>query len=154
MALMGCNGQSAGPSAKTAVRIGVYDSRMVAFAGSAPFGKWMTALRAEHDKARAAGDDTRVAELVAEADNRRKLMHKQGFSTAPVDDILKHITDRMSAIKAKASGTTAKVGGKVLTFYFPTAKESPAVTVEGGAAVVGNQRVTIKDGNLVLAVTG
>lgn len=35
-------------------------------------------------------------------------MHIQGFSTAPVDNILDHIKDRLSAIKEKA-GVTALV---------------------------------------------
>jgi hypothetical protein len=60
--------------------------------------------------------------------------------------------DVMLVTTAKASGTTVKAGGKSLTFYFPTAKEPPAVTVRGNIAVVGKQRVSIENGNLVLAV--
>ena len=44
------------------------------------------------------------------------------------------------------------LGGKKLTFYFPTVKEPPRVKVQGPAAVVGRRRVTIKDGNLVLSI--
>jgi len=62
--------------------------------------------------------------------------------------------DVMLVTTAEASGIRAKVAGKVLTFYFPTAKDPPAVTVEGNKAIVGKQRVTIEDGNLVLAVKG
>lgn len=110
MMLAGCNGRPARPDEEPPVRIGVYDSRAVAvaFAGSAPFAKWMSALRTEHDKANAAGDDKRVAELKAEAASRQKLMHMQGFSTAPVDDVLEHIKDALPAIKDKA-GVSALV---------------------------------------------
>jgi len=60
--------------------------------------------------------------------------------------------DVMLATTAEASGASVKLDGKTLTFYFPTAKEPPAVTVEGNAAAVGRQRIAIEDGNLVLAV--
>jgi len=62
--------------------------------------------------------------------------------------------DVMLVTTAKATGTAVKVDGKDLTFYFPTAQDPPAVTIEGNAAVVGRRRVTIEDGNLVLAVKG
>lgn len=67
------------------VRVGTYDSRSVAiaFAGSEAFNIWMGALKAEHDKAKAAGDYSRVAQLEAEGVARQTLMHRQGFSTAP-----------------------------------------------------------------------
>ena len=60
----------------------------------------------------------------------------------------------MLVTTGKADGQAVNVDGKCLTFYFPTTKEPPAVKVEGNAVVVGKQRVTIEDGNLVLAVTG
>jgi hypothetical protein len=90
-------------------RVGVYDSRAiaVAFMGSevyqATVGKQLTAMRAEHDAAKAAGNQKRVAELEAEGQARQVLLHKQGFSTAPVDDILTLIQDKMPEI-AKAAG--------------------------------------------------
>ncbi len=54
----------------------------------------------------------------------------------------------------QAEGETVEVGGKKLTFHFPTADQPPKVEVQGDAAVVGKQRVTLKDGNLILAVAG
>jgi len=97
-------GDSTTPPASTKERIGVYDSRSVAvaYAGSAVHNKSMSALIAEHEKAKAAGDHKRVAELEAEAASRQQLMHKQGFSTAPVDNILELIQDSLPAIKKKA----------------------------------------------------
>ena len=104
MALSGCAGESALPRGKAKEPIGVYDSRAVAvaFAGSEVFNKRMSALRNEHDKAKTAGDQKRVGQLEAEAVEGQKLMHKQAFSTAPVDNILEQIKDRLPAIKQKA----------------------------------------------------
>ena len=82
VAQTGRAGESVRPRAKTKERIGVYDSRAiaVAFAGSKIFNKWMFEQKAE----------------------LQKLMHNQGFSTAPMDNILEQIKDRLPAIKEKA----------------------------------------------------
>lgn len=113
MVLMGCvasmlagstQAEEAGGKPTAKVPVGTYDSRSVAvaFAGSEAFSKWMGDLKAENDKAKASGDLKRVSEIEAEGATRQKLMHKQGFSTAPVDDILEQIKDRLPAIKKKA----------------------------------------------------
>lgn len=60
----------------------------------------------------------------------------------------------MLVTTGQAEGQAMRLGGKTLTFYFPTEKVVLDVTVEGDAAVVGTQRVMLKDGNLMLAVTG
>ena len=100
------------PGAKPAnakVRIGVYDSRAiaVAFVGSdawkASLGKQLADMKAEYDKAKAEGNRKRVAELEAAGKAQQVLLHKQGFSTAPVEDILEHIKDKMPGI-AKSAG--------------------------------------------------
>jgi hypothetical protein len=85
-------------------RIGVYDSRAVAvaFAGSEPFKKWMGDLTAEHKKAKASGDLQRVKELEAEGAARQQRLHMQGFSTAPVTNILEYIQEKLPAIQEKA----------------------------------------------------
>jgi hypothetical protein len=79
----------------------------MAFVGSAAHkasdGKKMAEMKAEYDKAKAEGNQKRVAELDAWGNAQQALLHKQGFSTAPVDDILKHIKDQMPEI-AKAAG--------------------------------------------------
>ena len=98
-------------SADAKMRVGVYDSRaiLMAFVGSAAHkasdGKKMAEMRAEYDKAKAEGNQKRVAELDAWGNAQQALLHKQGFSTAPVDDILKHIKDQMPEI-----GKVAGVG--------------------------------------------
>jgi hypothetical protein len=115
--LIGCIGclgslasctQSPAGKADTHPRVGVYDSRAVAvaFVGSdvwnATEGKRLAALRAEYDKAKAEGDTKRMAELDAKGRAWQALMHRQGFSTAPVDDILAHIQDRLPGIAEEA----------------------------------------------------
>lgn len=91
------------------LRVGVYDSRaiVIAFVDSPAYkasdGKKLAEMRAEHDKAKAEGNEKRVAELEAWGKAQQVLLHKQGFSTAPVDDILKHIKDQLPEI-AKAAG--------------------------------------------------
>lgn len=117
MVLMGCvvsilvgsarTEEASGKPTAAKVRIGTYDSRSVAvaFVGSEAFNKWMGDLKAERDKAKAVGDQKRVAELQAEGAARQKLMHKQGFSTAPVDNILDQIKNRLPALKEKAGIT-------------------------------------------------
>ncbi len=94
----------------TKVRVGIYDSRSVAvaFAGSPSFNKWLGDLKAEHEKAKASGDQKRVAELEAEGAARQRLLHMQGFSTAPVTNILDKIKNKLPAIKEKA-GVSALV---------------------------------------------
>ena len=88
----------------TKARVGIYDSRAVAvaFAGSAPFNRWLDNLKAEHAKATASGDQQRVAALEAEGKARQRLLHMQGFSTAPVTNILDQIKDKLPALKQKA----------------------------------------------------
>ena len=89
--------------------VGVYDSRAIAiaFVGSEVYratdGKALADLKAEYDKAKAEGDRDRMAELEGKGKAQQALLHKQGFSTAPVDGMLAHIKDQMAGI-AKAAG--------------------------------------------------
>lgn len=110
---------------ETKPRVGVYDSRAiaVAFVGSPVYaateGKKLAERMAEHTKAKAEGNQKRVAELEAWGRAQQVLLHKQVFSTASVDDILKHIQDRMPDI-AKAAGVgpiVSKWDRETLTQY-------------------------------------
>lgn len=85
-------------------RIGTYDSRAiaVAFVGSEVFEQTMADLKLRHDKAQAAGDKELTAKLEAEGIALQKELHKQGFSTAPVENILKHIASQLPEIKKQA----------------------------------------------------
>lgn len=101
----GCPGgepvSTAGPAIET---IGLYDSRAiaVAYAGSAFHEAKLTKLRAEYDAAKAAGDDARIAELEADAKAGQSEMHRQGFGTASVDDILAQIKEELLRIQSEA----------------------------------------------------
>ena len=118
-------GEPAAKPADAKVRIGVYDSRaiVVAFFGSEAFkasdGKELADKKAEYDKAKAEGNQARVAELEAWGKALQIRLHKQGFSTAPVDDILKHVKDKMPEI-AKSAGV-----GR-LTVAWACRSDSPA----------------------------
>ena len=98
----------------TRTRVGVYDSRSIAiaFVGSAVYkatdGKVLADLKAEYDKAKAEGDRDRMAELEAKGKGQQALLHKQGFSTAPVDGMLAHVKDQMADI-AEDEGVEAIV---------------------------------------------
>lgn len=90
------------------VRVGVYDSRaiMMAFVDSDAWknsiGKELDENRAAYDKAKAKGDNKRLAELDAWGNAVQVRLHRQGFGTVPVDDILKHIKNKMPEIALAA----------------------------------------------------
>lgn len=94
------------------LRVGIYDSRAVAiaFIGSPVYqlsdGKRVAEIMIERDRALAAGDRKRVGEIEAWSKARQEQLHKQGFSTAPVDDILEHIRDQIPDIAAAAGVKT------------------------------------------------
>ncbi len=70
--------------------------------GSEAFNRQLNDLRAEHKKAKAAGDVKRVKELDVEGPALQELMHKQGFSTWPVDNILEKIEGKVAEIATQA----------------------------------------------------
>ncbi len=78
---MGGGGESGPAQAAAGTKIGTYDSRSVAvaFAGSP---------RHEEQIARAAGDSAEPAAAEAGVLELQKRLHRQGFGTAPVDEIL------------------------------------------------------------------
>jgi hypothetical protein len=114
-------GEASGPTNAALQRIGIYDSRAiaVAFAGSASYQEWMKPIQAEYDRAKAAGDTSRMKQIDADMHAHQILAHKQAFSTAPVTDALKHIENRMPQIKQKAgvSDIVSKWDAKALKKY-------------------------------------
>jgi len=86
------------------VRVGTFDSRALAMAyyRSEGFVRQMQDMRAEYEKAKAAGDEKRVMELEAEGPALQELLHKQGFSTWPVDNILERIKGKIPEIASQA----------------------------------------------------
>ncbi len=61
--------------------------------------------------------------------------------------------DVMLVTTGKAEGQSVKLGGKMLTFYFPTVQSPPKAKTQGQAVVIGKQRITLKDGNLAVGVS-
>ena len=86
------------------MRVGVFDSRAVAvaYARSDVFRRGLNAMKAEHEEAKETGDTARVAELEAKGQAMQDLLHRQGFSTWPVDDILEQVEGRIPAIAERA----------------------------------------------------
>jgi hypothetical protein len=111
------------PSAplQSGVRIGVYDSRAlaIAWAGTPSFNEWMAPLLAAAAKAKEAGDAKRLKELEAEGEARQQRLHLQGFSTAPVDEILEPLKDSLPGIQQQAgvSALVSKWDKKSLARY-------------------------------------
>ncbi len=85
---------------ETVERIGIYDSRSIAiaYAGTEVFANELQSLRKRYDEAKAGGDEELAAELARKVQAVQERMHRQGFSTAPVDDILAHIKDKIPGI--------------------------------------------------------
>ena len=88
-------------------RVGIYDSRAVAvaYAGSSFQKAKMNDLVSEQKKAKAAGDKKAIARIEAEGRAWQAQLHKQGFSTAPVDDLLAHVSSELPKIQADAGVT-------------------------------------------------
>ena len=59
----------------------------------------------------------------------------------------------MLATTGKADGQSVTLGGKRLTFYFPTVQNPPKAKIRGDAVAIGKQRITLKDGNLAVGVS-
>jgi hypothetical protein len=83
--------------------VGVYDSRAVAvaFAGTVRFRASLDELRKKHQAAKESGDEEQVAVLEAEGQARQHELHRQGFGTAPVDNILAHYLEDLAKLKAE-----------------------------------------------------
>ena len=95
------------PEEKTSgakLRVGTFDSRAVAIAHvrSEAFARHLKGIRAEYKKAKAEGDENRVKELEAQGPAGQELVHKQGFGTWPVDDILDKIKEKIPKIARQA----------------------------------------------------
>lgn len=82
------------------VKVGIYDSRIVALAfyRSDQWGDYITQLRQDHKEAKEAGDDEKVALIDKIGPGSQDLAHKQGFSTMPIPNILEKIKDSIPII--------------------------------------------------------
>jgi hypothetical protein len=92
------------------IRIGTYDSRAVAIAygRSKAFLTRVNELREQHKRATDAADQKAADRLAQEAQALQLRIHLQGFSNAPVDDILAKVSDRLPEL-AQRRGVAAVV---------------------------------------------
>ena len=106
-ALLGCAGQSsqaAEQTEKNVQRIGVYDSRAVAYAHF-----WSAEVQRQHAErfaaakaAQSAGDTQKLDKLKTEIKAEQERSHLQVFSTAPANEALAALKDRLPEIQKEA----------------------------------------------------
>jgi len=107
--------------------VGTYDSRGIALAyiRSAGTGEYLRAQKEDvgraTQRAREAGDLELAAGLDALGPAMQLRFHRQGFGTAPVDDILARIGERLPAI-AHEAGVDVIVSKWALTYQDPSAR--------------------------------
>jgi hypothetical protein len=86
------------------IRVGTFDSRAVAvaYARSETFSRFLMKIKEEHAKAKSEGNESRVREIETEMPALQELLHKQGFSTYSVSNILEKIKERIPGIAKQA----------------------------------------------------
>jgi len=96
-----------GGVAQTA-KIGTFDrtSIVVAFYGSPMWSEKLKAVQAEQDKAKAAGDRKKVAELNKWGKDQQTLAHKQMAGSTNIDNIMETMKPMFTAVEAQAQVTT------------------------------------------------
>jgi hypothetical protein len=105
--------------------VGTFDSRAiaVAYVQSDEFEDYLRMQQADVarvlERARAAGDEEFVVNLEGLGPAMQKRLHEQGFGTAPVDDIIARIEDRLPSIAEKA-------GVDMIVSKWNVAYQSPA----------------------------
>lgn len=104
----------------TRVVVGTFDSRAVAvaWARSDGFRRELEALRAQLEEARAREDLARIAEIEARGPALQERLHRQGFGTEPVDDILARFSAQLSAL-AEEAGVDVVVSRWALAWQRP-----------------------------------
>jgi polyhydroxyalkanoate synthesis regulator phasin len=100
----------ASPTNAPAERIGTYDSRAVAYAhfSSEAHQRKINDLVTAAKAARAAGETNRLQEIEAALKQEQETIHLQSFSTAPVDEVLAEMNERVAQIR-KETGVTVLV---------------------------------------------
>jgi len=87
-----------------AARVGIYDSRVVAFAyfWSAPQQQMLRERMAAAKAAKAAGDQAAYAAIAKEMKELQSRNHLQVFSTAPVDEAMAALRERLPQLATQA----------------------------------------------------
>jgi hypothetical protein len=86
------------------LRIGVYDSRVIAIAyGNSPeFQDTLKPVMAEYQKARDAGNEKRMKEIGAQMKLKQRRLHEEGFSPGSVIGIMATVKDSLPAVARDA----------------------------------------------------
>jgi hypothetical protein len=104
-------------------RIGIYDSRVIAYARfwSEPYQQKLRERNKTAQQAKAAGETARFNEFAAAMKKEQEQNHLRVFSTAPVDDILAGMKERVAAIQKEAgvARLVSKWDEKALKAYKP-----------------------------------
>ncbi len=75
---------------------------MFAYVDSEIFRERLKSATEEHKKAKEAGDDAKAKRIEAAMKAGQERVHRTGFSTGRVDEILVHIKDKLPGIAEKA----------------------------------------------------
>jgi len=102
------------------LRVGIFDSRAlaIAYAASPQHDSSLAEVRQRYDRAKQTADLKSVKAIEAEMLGRQSRLHKQGFSTAPVDDILAELCKDIAAI-AEETGVDVIVNKWRLAYRRP-----------------------------------
>jgi len=113
-----------GSPENSGLTVGVFDSRAIALAyvNSAPFKATMSGLHEDLAEAKASGNTDLVAELEAYGPRLQEHLHRQGFSTGSVTDILDRVRDELPALANRA-------GVAVIVSKWELAHRAPSVSV-------------------------
>ena len=108
---------------KRKVCVGIFDSRAVAvaYAHSEYWSEIYHEKVAELEKAKAEGDTKKIEELEGWGPAQQAELHKQGFGTAPVGNLLRHIEDDIPKI-AKETGVDVIVSKWDVVYENPSAE--------------------------------
>lgn len=100
----------AGKSGPAPARIGVYDSRVLAYAHfwSEDYQRKLNELIKTAREAQAAGETDRLKELKSSIEKKQEQNHLQVFSSAPVEEVLAGMKERLPAIQ-KETGVSRLV---------------------------------------------
>ena len=90
----GVAGDTVGTFDRTSIVVAFYDSPM--------WSAKLNAAHAEQDKAKAAGDQKKVAELNKRGKDQQKLAHKQMAGNTNIDNILETMKPMFTAVEAEA----------------------------------------------------
>ncbi len=83
------------------IRIGTYDSRAIAIAYARSAYLPLVEKTREFDLAEAAGDTVKMHEINDFMEALQRQLHRQGFSRAPVDDLLEPVAHMMPGLAAE-----------------------------------------------------